>query len=81
MITCVMCVIVMIMRELNKYFSELQRISMNVDIIECNLSVYEMMTNFNGTAEGSEKAAKRYIAEIKPRLKELKSQLKPPYPE
>lgn len=67
------------MRELNKYFSVLQEISRKIDIIEGNLSVYESMSNFNGTAEGSEQAAKNYMISIKPKLEELKRQITPPY--
>ena len=64
----------MFLHDLNIYFSELQRLSKELDCIEGN--VYESMKNFNGTAKGSEQAAKKYISKMKPRLKELKLKLR-----
>lgn len=62
----------MLLHTLNKYFSALERASNQIDIIEGNLSVYEIMSNFKGTAKGSEQAAKKYIAKAKPKLVKLK---------
>jgi len=62
--------------DINTYFSELQRASKEIDIIEGNLWVYESMKSFDGTAPGSEQAAKDYMAKTKPRLKLLRAKLR-----
>lgn len=58
--------------KLNEYFSEMQAASIKIDIIEGNLSVYEMMSSFEGTAKGSKEAAINYISKVKPKLRKLK---------
>jgi len=64
------------LHDINIYFSELQRASKELSIIEGNLWVYESMKSFDGTAPGSEQAAKVYMVKMKPRLKELREKLR-----
>ena len=65
----------MFLYSLNIYFSDLQKASKELCIIEGNLLVYESMKSFDGTAPGSEQAAKTYIMKMKPRVKALKLKL------
>ena len=51
----------MFLHDINIYFSGLQRASKELSIIEGNLLVYGSMKSFDGTALGSEQAAKAYM--------------------
>ena len=63
------------MSELQEYFSGLEFAAHKLGVIKANIEVYSGMTNFKGTAPGSEKAANHYIKATKPIIKELEEQL------
>ena len=62
----------MFIEPLNDYFRYLHKASLELEIIETNLSVYAGMKSFDGTTLGAEQAAKTYIEAMRPRIIALK---------
>jgi len=65
----------MFLHDLNMYFLDLQRASKELDCPQDNLWLYESMSSFDGTAAGSERAAKSWMKKAKPRIKSLLEKL------
>ena len=61
---------------MSEYYKKLEQASHKLMVIEANLSVYAGMTTWEGTAPGSEVAAKHYIERTAPIVKELRDMLK-----